>query len=344
MRASDLKLPMMKALTLILCILSVAAFGQSPSGIEIEINETHLVINYEEERKSKSINEPHKIPIEKIILGEAGLKNLEKDPKKPLQAHNMNFRMLDSLIWKRCNVFRLKNNVALAKWDESIHKGSKHHSYYQKEIGGLQHGETKYMATRREQQKHYRNVYSGAAEICLYNYMQIGHITYKEAADKIVQQWIDSPGHNAIMRSKAYEYNSFGTIIDFKKEFLVNSFMLKKFNPALLATIKNKVPSAIDKLDYKPRKSMRVYSTGNFTWGKIEGKELRAVADLPKPTPATEVTKPDPKPITASAITITESTVVRKKPAQNKGKLQRQANRRAFKRKVRGKFRRIFRK
>jgi uncharacterized protein YkwD len=334
----------MKALTLILVILiSAMAFGQSTNpGIKIKVSETHLVINYSEDGRSKTINEAHKIPIQKIVLGEAGVSNLEKDPNKPLKAHSMNFRMLDSLIWRRCNVFRTKNNIAHAKWDESIHRASKHHSYYQKQIKGLQHGETQAVVGRKEQQDHYRNVYRGAAEICLYNYLSLNRTTYVEAADMIVKQWIGSPGHNAIMRSKSYAYNAFGTVLALDHNHLVNSHFLKKFNPELYATIQSKVPSALEKMDNSSARSSRVYSTGNFTWGQIDGKDGGEVAAEPLASLPVVESNVAPESKT-TVITTTESRVVKKKPAQNKGKLQRQANRRAFKRKLRNKWNRMFR-
>ncbi|MBL4703679.1 MAG: CAP domain-containing protein [Flavobacteriales bacterium] len=299
--------------------ISTGLFSQIGNELlEIEVSSTHLTIKYKEDGFSQTLKEKHLIPIESLVLGEAGLSGLETNPNASIESHSINLRMLDSLVWRSCNRFRTTSKVDHTRWDESIYRAAKHHSYFQKELGRLQHGERKLLVGREEQQKHYRKVYNGAAEICLYNYMSLGSITYEEAAQKIVDQWIGSPGHNAIMQTGSYKYNGFGTIFDLNHEHLVNSHLLKKYNPKLYTFIKNKIPGALTELDEQANHFVRVYSSGNFTWNEVDGSELSEVPmlteTLEKPSAiASNSTKKTPN---------RTATIAKKKPKQKKGKIE----------------------
>jgi hypothetical protein len=87
-------------------------------------------------------------------------------------------------------------------------------------------------------------------------------MTYREVAQKNIDQWANSPGHNAIMISTGYKYNGFGNCIQYSNKNVVNREMLEAYDPDLLAEIEREVPEAIDAAPES--NSVQIWSTGNF--------------------------------------------------------------------------------
>ncbi len=231
------------------------------------VNDGNYIVRYKVDGKKGKIDEPHKIPMNQRILI-VGTKRKAQRATDVITKENLNYELLDKLVWEECNKYRKSLRIPVTTWNETTHKASSHHSYYQAYIDDLEHGETKDIPGKENEQKHYKKVYQQAAEICLYTHIALGRTTYREAAQQAIEQWKNSPGHDRIMRSKSYSFNAFGcSLKQYSSDFLTAD-NLKKHNPKLFQKIKRTVPCLAKELEEEEEsevQSVLFYCTGNFT-------------------------------------------------------------------------------
>jgi uncharacterized protein YkwD len=244
---------------------AITTINTTPNGevtnVEVEWTKSTYTIKYSKNGRQEVLKGKHKIPsIDGMVL-DAGA-NAATDPDAIVTPENMSYKLLDQLTWEECNKYRATKNLVPVQRDETIETAAAHHSYYQQFYSSLQHGEDQEIPHRQEFQENYNKVYGGAAEICLYNWGTLGGMTYREVAQKNIQQWANSPGHNAIMISNRYKYNGFGNCVQYSDKDVVNREMLEAYDPELLAEIERVVPEAIGASPSS--RSVQIWSTGNF--------------------------------------------------------------------------------
>lgn len=234
--------------------------------VRLEWGETNYKIYYTKNGVEKVLQGRHGVPNHDAMVPNAPRRKRATDPNALITTENMNYRLLDSLQWRECNRYRSTLGLPPVEWDDQIYRASSHHSFYMQFFVDLTHDENQEITYRAEDQAHYQSVFAGAAEICLYNWAHLGGDTYKEVAAYCIEQWRNSPGHNAIMIDKSYKYNSFGACLMYSGKNRITREALAAYNPRLLETIERECPEVFDLVP--ETKSVQVWSTGNFRWSR----------------------------------------------------------------------------
>jgi hypothetical protein len=239
-------------------------FSQSISS-STRITNDSIEISYTINGKKGLIKEPHKIPVHLYRLPEAPKKKQAKQPTDTIRLSSLNYRLLDSLVWVECNVYRKSKNLKPVKWNDTIYKAASHHSEYQSYFNILAHGEPDSVPKREKEQLHYRTMKPFCAEICLARSFIDGAETYDAIAKTIIDQWKHSPGHNKIMIDPKYKMNAFGCSVSLMLDSIVTKSNMMIYNPALLKKIEAVMPDYFKPGKFKKEFRVQLHSTGNFT-------------------------------------------------------------------------------
>lgn len=206
---------------------------------------------------------PHKIPVYAFPIKESIIGKKANNPSDIINISTLNYKLIDSLVWIECNIYRKEKKLNPILWNDTLYLGSIHHSQYQAYYNIIGHGETDSLPGKTAPQKHYNKMRYFCAEICLKRSFIDDKTTYTELAKIIIDQWKNSPGHNAIMITPKYKFNSFSSAIRFDLLSLLTRENLLKYNPELLAKIESIIPDYF-KNNFKSN-SYDVWCTGNFT-------------------------------------------------------------------------------
>ncbi|MBI5542068.1 MAG: CAP domain-containing protein [Bacteroidia bacterium] len=206
---------------------------------------------------------PHKIPINAFPIKESITGKKANNPSDIIKISSLNYKLIDSLVWIECNIYRKEKKLNPVLWNDTLYLGSIHHSQYQAYYNIIGHGETDSLPGKTESQKHYNKMRYFCAEICLKRSFIEGKTTYTELAKAIIEQWKNSPGHNAIMITPKYKFNAFSSAIQFDVLSLLTRENLLKYNPELLTKIESVLPDYFKKNNTS--NSYDVWCTGNFT-------------------------------------------------------------------------------
>lgn len=260
----------------LLLLLLVGALGisgtlhaqtTSSNEVTIEWGRKDYRIEYFKDGKPKVLQGQHQIPLLDAAVEYTGGRKATRSTDI-VTPETLNYQLLDSMLWVACNEYRATKNLPPVAMAKRLHRMASHHSYYQQYHNILAHGETKPVPHRKADQENYRQVFGRAAEICLYNWNTLGEVTYREIAEDCIDQWANSPGHNAIMISKSYQFNGFGVCLEYASQRFASKELLEKYNPELLATIQRECPTAL--MISRDRNGVRVWATGNFTTGNAD--------------------------------------------------------------------------
>jgi hypothetical protein len=132
-----------------------------------------------------------------------------------VKPETFNSMLLDTLSHFYCNKFRAENKKKPLNWSMDIYRASKHHSLSLASLGCLFHGESMdSLYGHPDSISYYLDYYnprrSSAGENCLYSYIP-DNITYDSLAQRIIKQWINSPGHKANMLESIFNSESLST-------------------------------------------------------------------------------------------------------------------------------------
>lgn len=138
---------------------------------------------------------------------------------------------LAKLMLDACNEHRAANDLYAVEYDKLLEDASHIHSEYQFRIGALEHGQSKVLKGMEQDHQFYNLARGGAyGEICLQNWVDFENETYEMLADKLITQWKNSKGHNAIMLDKQLKYAAFGVHIE-DDSGLIYATGIFKYNP-----------------------------------------------------------------------------------------------------------------
>jgi hypothetical protein len=261
---------------MLICVALLAktnAFTQSFT-LSTKFNNDSIFISYSVGDKKGVINEPHKIPINSFHIPQGEPSKVAKKPTDTIRINTLNYRLLDSLVWVECNAYRKEKRLNPVAWNDTIYAASSHHSEYQVYYNILGHGETRIMPEREKEQEHYNVIRVFSAEICLYNYCDVDKTTYNELAKKMITQWKNSPGHNAIMITPDYKLDAFGSAFRYDASLTFTRENLLKYNPQLLKKIESILPDYFVKQTYSDSTDLAVWCTGNFIKSTNVYKEM----------------------------------------------------------------------
>ena len=154
-----------------------------------------------------------------------------KDAKDIVKKESMNYHLLDSLTHVYCNKFRASQGVRSLKWNNTIYRGSKHHSGTLACYGGLFHGEPLDSTLAQiDSIKMYMKILWG--ENCQLS--GFSNSTYDEMAKAIIEIWENSPGHRRNMLDQDYKYEAISTTIvsnPVAMFIIKDEYLLKKYYP-----------------------------------------------------------------------------------------------------------------
>ena len=125
-------------------------------------------------------------------------------------------------------------------WSQNIYRASKHHSLSLAYLACLFHGEDidplhGHPDSIKYYLDYFRKPHSASGENCLFAYVP-DNITYDSLAEKIIQQWINSPGHRANMLEDRFNSESISsTLTNYHGQFAVflNKALALKYYPEL---------------------------------------------------------------------------------------------------------------
>ncbi len=119
---------------------------------------------------------------------------------------------LDFLLFKKINDYRNSNGLDSWIWDQNVWKASKGHNEYLMELGDCTHFQVGSDST-----------YSGGDRLLLENVLwgltkencavtdRYNYETDEEQSEKILQQWINSPGHHRTLLCPNTKYGAVST-------------------------------------------------------------------------------------------------------------------------------------
>ena len=160
------------------------------------------------------------VKMEKIkgfLWVDSPLKKRAKRGTDLVKSESFNSFLLDSLCHSYCNKFRIENNRKPLFWSKEIYRASKHHSKTQACLGCMIHGElTDPIYGNPESIQYYLEYFSpmhfSSGENVLYAYIS-ENMTYDSLAEKIIRQWISSPGHRENMLEEIFKSEAISTTV-----------------------------------------------------------------------------------------------------------------------------------
>lgn len=245
---------------LLFIILPFLTFGQRTS-TTYSSDSIQIIVSYPD-GTSKIINEAHKIPIAVPRFKDAPENERAISEDDIVKQENLNYWLLDSMVWIECNRYRISQHILPADWCDILYPASKHHSEYQAHFATIIHGEDDTIPGKLEDKEYYDVIFNKSAEICLLNYIKFGEDTYREVALKIINQWKNSPSHNSVMVGSKYKVSSFGCALSPGFRSILNRNNFNKYNPQLLKKIEALKPDFFR--DFNNSSYIAFYSTGHF--------------------------------------------------------------------------------
>jgi uncharacterized protein YkwD len=154
--------------------------------------------------------------------------NISKDEDEKIAPSDFKADKLESLIFEKINETRKQKNLNPLKPDAVLRKAALEHAQYQAKTDKLTHFESKKRlktpADRIEQLdkgflevgENVAFISSGIEEREGKKVIRIDYYTYGEAAEKLVNDWVKSPGH---YKNIIANYTLTGVAVSLNKEF-----------------------------------------------------------------------------------------------------------------------------